>query len=80
MALPHYEMGAWAVETLATLLGGEGGRAESVRMPCRTLEFDVLVPWGTTEGDSSYGLVADQSEMHDRIDAMIDRVEAGGDR
>jgi hypothetical protein len=40
----------------------------------------VLVPWGTTEGDPSYGLVADQSERHDRIDAIIDRVRAGGDR
>jgi Metallo-beta-lactamase superfamily len=46
----------------------------------RDLEFDVLVPWGTTEGDSSYGLVADQSQMHDRIDAIIGRVKAGGDR
>jgi hypothetical protein len=26
------------------------------------------------------GLAADQSEMHDRIDAIIDRVKAGGDR
>ena len=46
----------------------------------RDLRFDVLVPWGTTEGDPSYGLVADRSERHDRIDAIIDRVKAGGDR
>jgi hypothetical protein len=46
----------------------------------RDLDFDVLVPWGTTEGDPPYGLLADESEKHDRIDAIIDRVRAGGDR
>jgi hypothetical protein len=46
----------------------------------RDLDFDVLVPWGTTEGDLPYGLLADESEKHDRIDAIIDRVRAGGDR
>ncbi|MCZ2813246.1 MBL fold metallo-hydrolase [Modestobacter sp. VKM Ac-2979] len=46
----------------------------------RELDFDVLVPWGTTEGDPPYGLVPDPAQRHDRIDAIIDRVEAGGDR
>jgi glyoxylase-like metal-dependent hydrolase (beta-lactamase superfamily II) len=46
----------------------------------RDLDFDVLVPWGTTEGDPSFGLVADDREKRDRIDAIIERVRAGGDR
>lgn len=46
----------------------------------RDLEFDVLVPWGTTEGHPSYGLVADRAELRERVDAIIDRVEAGADR
>jgi len=46
----------------------------------RDLDFDVLVPWGTTEGGPSYSQVADRSEMQDRIDAIIDRVRTGGDR
>jgi glyoxylase-like metal-dependent hydrolase (beta-lactamase superfamily II) len=46
----------------------------------RDLDFDVLVPWGTTEGGPSYGLVADAAEKRQRIDAIIDRVKAGSDR
>jgi glyoxylase-like metal-dependent hydrolase (beta-lactamase superfamily II) len=46
----------------------------------RSLDFDVLVPWGTTEGGPSYGLVADRAEMQARIDKIIERVEAGSDR
>ena len=45
----------------------------------RELDFDVLVPWGVTEGD---GCVArtDRSDARQRIDAIIARVEAGGTR
>jgi hypothetical protein len=46
----------------------------------RSLDFDVLVPWGTTEGGSPYGLVADRAELKARVDQIIDRVEAGSDR
>jgi len=46
----------------------------------RDLDFDVLVPWGTTEPDPSFGLVANPADKRDRIDAIIGRVEAGGDR
>ncbi len=42
VALPHYEMGAWAVETLTTLLNDDGAHAESVRMPCRTVERESI--------------------------------------
>ncbi|MDP9027075.1 MAG: MBL fold metallo-hydrolase [Actinomycetota bacterium] len=46
----------------------------------RELDFDVLVPWGTTEGGPSFGLVANTSEMHHRVDAIIDRVASGDNR
>jgi len=46
----------------------------------RDLDFDVLVPWGTTEGGPSYGLVKDRSEMQDRVGKIIERVAAGGNR
>jgi hypothetical protein len=46
----------------------------------RDLDFDVLVPWGVTEGSPPVDVVTDPSERHDRIDAIIDRVRAGGSR
>jgi hypothetical protein len=46
----------------------------------RELDFDVLVPWGVTEGDSPVGLVDDPAERRARIDAIMARVAAGGDR
>jgi len=46
----------------------------------RELDFDVLVPWGTTEDGPSYGLVRKRVDIHDRVDAIIDRVHAGGSR
>ena len=45
----------------------------------RDLDFDILVPWGTTGGGPCFAL-ADQAEIHLRIDAISARVEAGGDR
>lgn len=40
VALPHYEMGAWAVDTLAGLLGAEDWRDETsaVRLRCELVE------------------------------------------
>ncbi|KAD3633354.1 MBL fold metallo-hydrolase [Arthrobacter yangruifuii] len=46
----------------------------------RDLDFDVLVPWGTTEDGPSYGLVRTPGEIRDRIDAIIRRVHGGGSR
>jgi hypothetical protein len=46
----------------------------------RELDFDVLVPWGTTEDGPSYGLVNSKTEIPDRVTAIIDRVRAGGSR
>lgn len=45
----------------------------------RELDFDVLVPWGTTEGDPCFSLV-DKDGMRARVDAITARVEVGGDR
>jgi len=45
----------------------------------RELEFDVLVPWGTTEGGPCFAR-SDRAEIHERIDAIIGRLKAGGDR
>jgi hypothetical protein len=44
----------------------------------RELDFDVLVPWGTTEDGPSYGLVRAKTEIRDRVDAIIGRVRSGG--
>lgn len=46
----------------------------------RELDFDVLVPWGTTDDGPSYGLVSAKTEIRDRVDAISDRVRAGGSR
>jgi hypothetical protein len=41
------------------------------------LDFDVLVPWATTAGDPWYA-VTGRADARRRIDAIIDRVRAGG--
>jgi glyoxylase-like metal-dependent hydrolase (beta-lactamase superfamily II) len=46
----------------------------------RDLDFDVLVPWGVTEGDAPAWRVRDGADRRDRIDAIIRRVAAGGSR
>jgi metallo-beta-lactamase superfamily protein len=45
----------------------------------RELDFDVLVPWGATQ-DEPYIAVVSRSEARERLGAIIERVEAGGDR
>lgn len=45
----------------------------------RELDFDVLVPWGTTREDPATA-VTSRTEIRDRLDAIIARVEAGSDR
>jgi Metallo-beta-lactamase superfamily len=44
----------------------------------RELDFDVLVPWATTVGDSPYA-VTSHAEARRRIDAIIERVRSGGE-
>jgi glyoxylase-like metal-dependent hydrolase (beta-lactamase superfamily II) len=46
----------------------------------RDLDFDVLVPWGVTEGDSPMFAVRDAADRERRITAMIARLEAGASR
>lgn len=46
----------------------------------RGLDFDVLVPWGATEESPPCDPVAGPAEMRERVDAIIDRVQAGGSR
>ena len=56
-------------------------RAEYIRSLALIAEvdFDVLVPWGTSEDGPSVA-ITDPSDRHERISAVIDRVRAGGDR
>lgn len=70
------EHGEWK----AVVLGGLRDEYLDSLATVRELDFDVLVPWGTTEDGPSYGLVNTRSEIHDRIDAIIERVRAGGNR
>lgn len=44
----------------------------------RALDFDVLVPWGANDGERSVEVVT-RSEARDRLNAIIERVSAGGD-
>lgn len=46
----------------------------------RDLEFDVLVPWGVTEGDSPAWHVDSPADKENRIDRIIERVAAGEQR
>jgi glyoxylase-like metal-dependent hydrolase (beta-lactamase superfamily II) len=45
----------------------------------RELDFDVLVPWGVTEGDPGFAVV-DRADMRSRVERIIRRVRAGDDR
>ena len=71
------ENGEWKAVVLSPALRSD--YLDSLAL-VRDLDFDVLVPWGVTEGDSSVAIVADPAERRARIDAIIDRVAAGGDR
>jgi hypothetical protein len=44
------------------------------------LDFDVLVPWGTTEDGPAYAVVTSEAERRDRIAAIIDRLTSGATR
>lgn len=45
----------------------------------RDVDFDVLVPWAATDDGPCFSLV-DEEERHGRMDRLIARVLAGGDR
>ena len=44
----------------------------------RELDFDVLVPWAASAGELPYA-VTSRADARRRIDAIVDRVRAGGD-
>jgi glyoxylase-like metal-dependent hydrolase (beta-lactamase superfamily II) len=44
----------------------------------RELDFDVLVPWAASAGDLPYA-VTSRADARRRIDAIVERVRAGGD-
>jgi LacI family transcriptional regulator len=50
VALPHYEMGAWAVDTLARLVSGEQPPPDSqpLRMPCPLVRRESVGPPGSS--------------------------------
>ena len=70
------ENGEWKAVVLAS--SNRADYLDSLAL-VRELDFDVLVPWGTTEGDPSFALV-DKTEIRARVDAIIARVESGSDR
>jgi len=45
----------------------------------RGLDFDVLVPWAATAGQPFFAMT-DRADARWRIDAILERVRAGGDR
>ena len=71
------EQGEWKAVVLSPALRRD--YLDSLAL-VRELEFDVLVPWGATEGHPSYGLATDPAERRERIDAIVARVRAGEDR
>jgi glyoxylase-like metal-dependent hydrolase (beta-lactamase superfamily II) len=71
------ENGEWKAVVLDPTL--RGAYLDSLAL-VRDLDFDVLVPWGVTEGSAPADHVADPAERRARIDAIIERVRAGGGR
>ncbi len=69
------EDGEWRAVVLGSSLRAEYLNSLAL---VRELDFDVLVPWGTTEEGPCFALV-DKTELRARVDAIIARVEAGGD-
>ncbi|MFB2598484.1 MBL fold metallo-hydrolase [Herbiconiux sp. P17] len=70
------ENGEWKAVVLHPRLRPE--YLESLAL-VRDLDFDVLVPWGVTEGEPGFA-VADRAERRQRIDRIIRRVAAGENR
>ena len=68
--------GEWSAVVLDP--GGRQDYVSSLTM-MRDLDFDVLVPWGATQGEPYVSLVG-RSEAQERLDAIIQRVEKGGNR
>jgi hypothetical protein len=71
------EHGDWKAVVLDNAL--RAAYVNSLRL-VHELDFDVLVPWGTTEDGSASGVVTSEAERRDRIAAIIDRLASGGTR
>ena len=67
-------------EWVAAVLGSSNRPAylESLKL-IRELDFDLLVPWAASAG-TPFAAATDGDDARRRIDAIIDRVRAGGDR
>jgi hypothetical protein len=68
------EKGRWKAVVLGDSLRGDYLHSLAL---VRELDFDVLVPWGTAEGYPPIDPVSSESVNRRRIDAIIDRGEAG---
>ena len=65
--------GEWVAAVLES--SDRGPYMESLEL-IRTLDFDVLVPWGATRGREYYA-VTDRVDTERRIDAMLERLWRG---
>ena len=70
------DRGEWSAVVLDP--GGRQDYIDSLAL-MHDLDFDVLVPWGATQGEP-YVVAVSRSEARERLDAIIERVEAGRSR
>jgi glyoxylase-like metal-dependent hydrolase (beta-lactamase superfamily II) len=72
----YLDEGEWVAAVLDS--SDRDAYVESLEL-IRGLEFDVLVPWAATSGDP-YHALTDKADARRRIDAILERIRAGGDR
>ena len=72
----YLDHGEWVAAVLDS--SDRGAYLDSLAL-LRDLDFDVLVPWGSTAGMPWYA-ETDRVDARRRIDAIIERVRAGADR
>lgn len=71
----YLDHGEWVAAVLES--SDRGPYVESLEL-IRELDFDVLVPWAATEGHP-YHAATSRADARRRIDAILERVRAGGD-
>jgi glyoxylase-like metal-dependent hydrolase (beta-lactamase superfamily II) len=72
----YLDEGEWVAAVLDS--SDRDAYVESLEL-IRGLEFDVLVPWAATSGEP-YHAVTHKADARRRIDAILERIRAGGDR
>jgi len=72
----YLDEGEWVAAVLES--SDRDAYVESLEL-IRGLEFDVLVPWAATSG-TPYHTFTHRADARRRIDAILERVRAGGDR